>query len=70
VRSVRARDRRDVLHGPRMPGDTPYAGVASIFLSALASGGRPRVFEDGGQWRDFVQVRDVARRMCWPSPSP
>jgi dTDP-L-rhamnose 4-epimerase len=58
------------LHGPRMPGDTPYAGVASIFLSALASGGRPRVFEDGGQRRDFVQVRDVARRMCWPSPSP
>jgi dTDP-L-rhamnose 4-epimerase len=49
------------VYGPRMPRDTPYAGVASIFRSALASGGVPRVFEDGGQLRDFVHVRDVAR---------
>jgi dTDP-L-rhamnose 4-epimerase len=35
--------------------------VASLFRSALASGGVPRVFEDGGQLRDFVHVRDVAR---------
>jgi dTDP-L-rhamnose 4-epimerase len=49
------------VYGPRMPRDTPYAGVASIFRSALASGGVPHVFEDGGQLRDFVHVRDVAR---------
>jgi dTDP-L-rhamnose 4-epimerase len=49
------------VYGPRMPRDTPYAGVASIFASALASGGAPRVFEDGRQLRDFVHVRDVAR---------
>jgi dTDP-L-rhamnose 4-epimerase len=49
------------VYGPRMPRDTPYAGVASIFRSALASGGVPRVFEDGAQLRDFVHVRDVAR---------
>jgi dTDP-L-rhamnose 4-epimerase len=49
------------VYGPRMPRDTPYAGVASIFRSALAGGGVPRVFEDGGQRRDFVHVRDVAR---------
>ncbi len=49
------------VYGPRMPSDTPYAGVASIFASALARGDSPRVFEDGGQLRDFVHVRDVAR---------
>jgi dTDP-L-rhamnose 4-epimerase len=49
------------VYGPRMPRDTPYAGVASIFRSALARGEAPRVMEDGRQRRDFVHVTDVAR---------
>ncbi|MGE7384386.1 NAD-dependent epimerase/dehydratase family protein [Streptomyces sp. NPDC004126] len=49
------------VYGPGMPRDTPYAGVASFFRSALARGEAPRVFEDGAQRRDFVHVRDVAR---------
>jgi dTDP-L-rhamnose 4-epimerase len=49
------------VYGPRMPRDTPYAGVASVFRSALGAGRAPRVFEDGRQLRDFVHVRDVAR---------
>jgi dTDP-L-rhamnose 4-epimerase len=48
------------VYGPHMPRDTPYAGVASIFRSALEADRAPRVFEDGGQQRDFVHVRDVA----------
>ncbi|TQS43081.1 NAD-dependent epimerase/dehydratase family protein [Cryptosporangium phraense] len=48
------------VYGPRMPRDTPYAGVASLFRSALERGIAPRVFEDGGQRRDFVHVADVA----------
>jgi dTDP-L-rhamnose 4-epimerase len=49
------------VYGPRMPRDTPYAGVASIFRSALAAGRAPRVMEDGRQTRDFVHVTDIAR---------
>ncbi len=49
------------VYGPRMPRDTPYAGVASIFRSAIENGSSPKVFEDGGQRRDFIHVRDVAR---------
>ena len=62
------------VYGPRMPRDTPYAGVASIFASALAGGRAPRVFEDGDQLRDFVHVRDVARAnvlaLTAPEPVP
>ncbi|WP_324786746.1 NAD-dependent epimerase/dehydratase family protein [Streptomyces sp. H51] len=48
------------VYGPGMPRDTPYAGVASFFRSALARGAAPQVYEDGRQRRDFVHVRDVA----------
>ncbi|MGD9988086.1 NAD-dependent epimerase/dehydratase family protein [Pseudonocardia sp.] len=48
------------VYGPRMPFGMPYAGVASIFRSALERGEAPRVLEDGRQRRDFVHVRDVA----------
>jgi dTDP-L-rhamnose 4-epimerase len=49
------------VYGPGMPRDTPYAGVASLFRSALQRGEAPTVLEDGNQRRDFVHVTDVAR---------
>lgn len=62
------------VYGARMPRDTPYAGVASIFRSQLEAGRRPQVFEDGGQRRDFVHVSDVVRAnvaaLTAPDPIP
>jgi dTDP-L-rhamnose 4-epimerase len=62
------------VYGPRMPRDTPYAGVAAILRSALAAGRAPQVFEDGGQRRDFIHVTDVAlanlAALTVPEPVP
>src|SRR5271166_6811674 len=48
------------VYGPGMPRDTPYSGVAAIFRSSIEKNQPPKVFEDGGQMRDFVHVDDVA----------
>lgn len=48
------------VYGPGLPRDTPYAGVAALFVSAALAGRAPTVFEDGAQRRDFIHVRDVA----------
>lgn len=48
------------VYGPGLPRNTPYAGVAALFLSRLRAGEPPQVYEDGGQRRDFVHVSDVA----------
>ncbi|WP_348994569.1 NAD-dependent epimerase/dehydratase family protein [Arthrobacter sp. AL12] len=58
------------VYGPRMPRDTPYAGVASLFRSALARGEAPRVFEGGAQRRSFIHVRDVAAANIAAMESP
>jgi len=48
------------VYGPGMPRNTPYAGVAALFRSALDRGESPQVFEDGHQRRDFIHVHDIA----------
>lgn len=58
------------VYGPGMPRDTPYAGVAAIFASALRRGEAPRVFEDGRQRRDFIHVRDVAAATVTAAENP
>jgi dTDP-L-rhamnose 4-epimerase len=49
------------IYGPRQALSNPYTGVAAIFSSRLLNGNAPVIFEDGGQSRDFIHVRDIAR---------
>ncbi|MGV1036496.1 MAG: NAD-dependent epimerase/dehydratase family protein [Candidatus Nanopelagicales bacterium] len=58
------------VYGRRLPRDTPYAGVAALFVSMLNNGHAPTVYEDGGQRRDFVHVRDVARAVIAAAVAP
>ena len=49
------------VYGPRQDPSSMYSGVISKFTDVLARGDNPTVFGDGGQTRDFVYVKDVAR---------
>ncbi len=55
------------VYGPGMPRNTPYAGVAAIFTSALRRGEAPTVFEDGRQQRDFIHVAMLPLRRRSPA---
>jgi len=59
------------VYGPHQALSNPYTGVLAIFGSRLINGRPPLVFEDGGQRRDFVHVRDVARacRLALEAPA-
>lgn len=48
-------------YGPRQSLNNPYSGVCAIFISRLKNRKPPVIFEDGGQLRDFVYVKDIAK---------
>lgn len=47
------------VYGPRQSLSNPYTGVCAIFSSRIKNGNRPLIYEDGGQSRDFIHVRDL-----------
>ena len=49
------------VYGPRQALSNPYTGVCAIFSARIKNRHRPIVFEDGGQTRDFIDVRDIVR---------
>ena len=49
------------VYGPRQDPSSQYAGVISKFAALLGRREALTVFGDGGQSRDFVYVKDVAR---------
>jgi nucleoside-diphosphate-sugar epimerase len=58
------------VFGPRQDPSSQYSGVISRFISALASGGRPVIFGDGEQSRDFTYVSNVVDGNLRAAESP
>ncbi|MEO8071568.1 MAG: SDR family oxidoreductase [Acidobacteriota bacterium] len=58
------------VFGPRQQPGSPYSGVISLFIEALAQGRAPRIHGDGTQTRDFTYVGDVVRGVlaCCEAP--
>jgi UDP-glucose 4-epimerase len=59
------------VFGPRQQPGSPYSGVISLFIDALASNRGPLVLGDGKQTRDFTFVGDVVTGVlrCCEAPN-
>jgi len=51
------------VYGSRQALSNPYTGVCAIFSSSLLCGNPPIIYEDGGQARDFVHVKDIVQSL-------
>ena len=59
------------VFGPRQQPGSPYSGVISLFIEALADGRAPKIHGDGKQTRDFTFVGDVVTGVlsCCEAPN-
>jgi nucleoside-diphosphate-sugar epimerase len=58
------------VYGPRQAFGNGYSGVITTFANQLLRGLSPTVFGDGGQTRDFVNVKDVVQANILAAESP
>jgi nucleoside-diphosphate-sugar epimerase len=58
------------VFGPRQRSDSPYSGVISLFIRALADGQAPTIYGDGRQTRDFTYVSDVVNGVLRACEAP
>ena len=58
------------VFGPRQDPGSPYSGVISLFIKALAEGSRPTIYGDGEQTRDFTFVADVVDAVIRAAETP
>ena len=58
------------VFGPRQQPGSPYSGVISLFIDALAQGQTPKVHGDGRQTRDFTFVADVVTGVLKAAEAP
>ena len=59
------------VFGPRQQPGSPYSGVISLFIEALAERRAPKIHGDGKQTRDFTFVEDVVTGVlrCCDAPN-
>jgi nucleoside-diphosphate-sugar epimerase len=58
------------VFGPRQDPGSPYSGVISLFIKALATGTRPIIYGDGEQTRDFTFVANVVDGVIRAAETP
>ena len=58
------------IFGPRQDPASPYAAVIPKFLAVMRRGGRPVIFGDGKQSRDFTYVENAVRANVLAADAP
>jgi UDP-glucose 4-epimerase len=58
------------VFGPRQDPESQYAAVIPKFITAILAGGRPTIFGDGKQSRDFTYIDNVVRGNLLAADAP